>query len=247
MIITRQFSEYVNDNYPNWDVSIALRYLPIINNLKKKLPKGSKILDVGSGEFGIATYLKDEFKVVGTDIDFGEKRSKNFTLIKASADKLPFKDNSFKAVVSVDMMEHLPTKVREKSIEEMVRVTDKYLFVAFPRSGFSELIDRFIARYYKFTHKEELGYLKEHIKYGLPKEGEIVKMLKHYSQKAGKEIKVKAVGNTNSFVWTLLLVMGFSQIKPITYIYHKLVLLLPVLQYINIWPTYRVIIYGEFV
>jgi ubiquinone/menaquinone biosynthesis C-methylase UbiE len=246
MRLTRRLSSYVYRKYPNWDVSIALRYLPIIKDLKKKLPKGSRILDVGSGEFGVATYLKGGYEVVGTDIYFGGRRSKDFELVKASADNLPFKDDAFTTTLSVDMMEHLPEKIRKKSVEEMARVTEKYLYLAFPRSSFSASIDRFIARYYEATHKEELDYLKEHIKYGLPEEKEVIKAIKEAARAQGKSVEIKKEGNTNSLLWTTLLLMGFSEIKPITYLYHKMLLLLPILKHLNIWPTYRVIIYAEF-
>jgi hypothetical protein len=144
------------------------------------------------------------------------------------------------------MMEHLPTKIRKKSIEEMVRVSKKYLFVAFPRGQTSVLVDKFIARYYQFTHKNKLNFLSEHIQYGLPQEDKIISMIEKSAREKGKVVQIKRVGNTNIILWTTLLMMGFSQVKPITYIYHKLVLLLPILKQINIWPTYRVIIYAEF-
>lgn len=246
MRLTRRFSGYVDRKYPSWDVSTALRYLPITRDLKKKLARGSKILDVGSGEFGVATYLKGEYKVVGTDIDFGKRRSKDLELVKASADKLPFKNDSFLATLSVDMMEHLPERIRKRSVEEMVRVTKKYLYLAFPRSFLSAFIDRFIARYYKITHKEELDYLKEHTRYGLPAEKEIIKAIREAAEAQDKRVEIRKEGNTNSFLWTALLLMGFSEIKPITYLYHKMLLLLPILKHLNIWPTYRVIIYAEF-
>lgn len=246
MKLTRKFSRYIDRKYPQWDVSIALRYLPIAKDIQKKIKKGDKILDVGSGEFGIATYL-DGYKIVGTDIDFGEERSRNFKLVKASAENLPFKKDSFTATISVDTLEHLSEKIRRESVEEMVRVSKDYLYIAFPRGNFSSLIDRFISRYYELTHKEKSAYLEEHLEHGLPNEKKIAEILKKSAKKYGKKVSIRTRGNTNSFLWLFLLMLGFSQLKPLTYIYHKMVLLTPILRHLNTWPTYRVIIYAEFI
>lgn len=245
MRVTKKLSRYVDKNYPKWDISIALRYLPIVEKIQEKARKAN-ILDVGSGEFGITTYIPKKYEVTGTDIDFGGNRSKNLKQVKASAHKLPFKDKSFFAVVSVDTLEHLPKEIRKKSIYEMVRVADKHLCLAFPSGKSSKLVDRFIDKYYQFTHKQKLAYLDEHIKYGLPDQDEVVKEIKKAAKKRGRVI-VETKGNTNIFVWLTLLLMGFSEIRFLTYFYHKLVLFTPVLKRINVFPNYRVIIYTEFI
>lgn len=48
----------------------ALRYLPIVDLLKKERLENSKILEIGSGSYGITPYLKKE--VVGIDMSFDE-------------------------------------------------------------------------------------------------------------------------------------------------------------------------------
>lgn len=244
MKLTRKFSEYVDKKYPDWDISIALRYLPIVKDIERKLTKG-RVLDVGSGEYGLATYIPKKYKVTGTDVDFGEKRSKKLKIVKASVENLPFKDKAFPVVVCVDMMEHLPAKIREKSIDEMVRVAGKYLYIAFPRGKMSGVIDRYIDKYYFLTHKENLPYLKEHIEYGLPKEEKMVRAIEKSAKKRGRKLKIKTRGNTSLIVWLGLLLVGFSEFRPLTYFYHKLILIFPFLKYLNFFPTYRVIIYSE--
>src|SRR3989304_9789770 len=97
--INRKVTRYINRKYPNWDITIALRYLSIIFDLKKNFPGKIAVLDVGSGEFGLATYSRGLFAVTGTDVDFGNKKG-TFKIFKASAETLPFADNSFIALVS---------------------------------------------------------------------------------------------------------------------------------------------------
>jgi len=239
--INRKITHSLNEKYPEWDVSVALRYLGIVKDIRKNFKNKVKILDVGSGGFGLCVYIKGKYDITGTDIETGGKIFKNTKVIKASADKLPFKDSSYDIITSVDMMEHLPEKIRKKAVFEMVRVAEQKIYLAFPRGKMSALIDRFIRRYYKFTHKRELDFLNEHIRYQLPKERETEVFFNEAASKYKKKIVVNKKGNTNIFLWLFLLIMGFSQVKILTSIYHKLLFFLPILDNVHFFPTYRVV------
>jgi ubiquinone/menaquinone biosynthesis C-methylase UbiE len=245
MYLTNKFTRFVESEYPNWDVTIALRYFPIAKTIKKRLKRDSKILDVGSGEFGLATYIKGRYRITGTDIDFGGKRGRGFRLVKSTADKLPFRDDCFDAVVSVDMLEHLSSKERGPSIREMIRVSKRFVILAFPCGTISQATDKIISRYYLWTHKKPLEYLKEHKKYGLPKKEEVVSIIEKELKRRGKEVRYKIKGNTNIFLWIFLLFLGFSERRVLTYLYHKMLVLLPILQKLNFWPSYRAVITVE--
>lgn len=238
--INRRLTEFLVEKYPNWDITIALRYLPIAGDIKRNFEEGDKILDVGSGEFGLATYLNDSFDITGTDVDFGKRRERKLKVVEASADKLPFKDNSFDGVVCVDMLEHLPSPLRRKAVSEMIRVAKKKVYLSFPRGNLSAMIDRVISKYYKLTHKKELGYLREHQKYTLPEENKIGLLINQAAEKNVKKIQVAKRGNTNSLLWLGLLILGFSEVRIFTNLYHKLLFVLPVLNLMHFWPTYRV-------
>ena len=238
--INRRLTKYLMEKYPNWDASIALRYLTIIASIKRNFPTGIKILDVGSGEFGLATYIGGGYEITGTDIDFGEERQKGLRIVKASAENLPFREGEFDVVVSVDMMEHLPQGIRERAVFEMVRVAKSKVYISCPRGRFSKIIDRLLSKYYKFTHKSELGYLNEHQKYGLPSESSIERYIKSALKGYKKAAKVAKRGNTNAILWFVLLLLGFSEVKILTSFYHKLLFCLPILNLMHFWPTYRV-------
>jgi ubiquinone/menaquinone biosynthesis C-methylase UbiE len=239
--INQKVTGYINAKFPNWDVTIALRYLPIIKNIRDNYPSGTRVLDVGSGEFGLATYIKKGFDITATDIDFGKQRQKGLRIVKASAESLPFSSEEFEVVVSVDMLEHLPGKIRKKAINEMVRVAKSKVFISCPRGGLSEKIDRLISKYYKLTHKKELEYLNEHLHYGLPSEKILDTYIKEALEANNKKAKIEKKGNTNCLLWLILLLLGFSEVNILTSFYHKLLLILPILGLMHFWPTYRVI------
>ena len=244
--INRRLTKFLIQKYPNWDISIALRYLPIAKDIKRNFKNGDSILDVGSGEFGLATYLEKGYEITGTDVDFGKRREKKVKLVEASAENLPFKHNSFDCVVSVDMLEHLPGDIRKKAISEMIRVAKRKAYISFPRGNFSSWIDIIISKYYKFTHKEELAYLSEHQKYVLPNEDKVKLYISQVARENAKKVLITRKVNTNSLLWLGLLLLGFSEKRMLTNLYHKLLLLLPVLNLMHFWPTYRVSYFVDF-
>jgi len=243
--INKRLTNWITEKYPDWDLTVALRYLPIARDIKRNFGKETRILDVGSGEFGLATYISKGFDITGTDIVFGKDKERGFKMVEASADKLPFKDNSFDIVVSVDMMEHLPLGIRKKAVFEIIRVAKNRVYLSFPRGRLSIVIDRIISMYYKLTHKMEMEFLKEHLFNGLPNEKEIKNYIFQGAKKYKKPIRVKEKGNTNSFLWFSLLLLGFSEAPILTNIYHKLLFFLPVLNIMHFWPTYRVVFRGD--
>jgi len=238
--LNRRFTKYLNDKYPNWDISIALRYLPVYEDLENNFKPDARILDVGSGEFGLATYCRSKFNITGTDIDFGGQREKNLKIVRASAEKLPFKDRSFDAVVSIDMLEHLSPEIRKMAISEMIRVSNNKVYLSFPTGNFSRHIDMAISRYYKLTHGQELPFLKEHLMFGLPKTKDIEGFIKNSLRANKKSGEITKKGNTNSLLWFILLLLGFSEVNLLTSFYHKLLFFLPILNLMHFWPTYRV-------
>lgn len=236
--LNRNFDKWLQKKYPNWDISNALRYLPIVDDIKSSFKKGSKILDIGSGDYGINVYMGNGFNLVGTDIENG--KNEKFKVIKASVVDLPFENESFDVVVSVDMVEHLLPEDRKKAISEMIRVAKDRAYITFPSGKDSEVVDRILYKYYKFTHKKELPFLNEHIEYGLPSPSEIEKYIISSGIKKGQNVSFQKKLNTNIFLWVYMLFLGFSEKKLLTNIYHKLLFFLPILRIMNFWPTYRI-------
>lgn len=94
--------------------------------------KERPVLDVGAGDGKITSLLN------GIGIDNEPEgvrlaREKGSPVTLGDACNIPFKDKSFTAVFSGDLLEHLEHP--EKAIKEMHRVTTKYLYIASPLKG----------------------------------------------------------------------------------------------------------------
>lgn len=99
-----------------------------------------KFLDVGcktGASWGIASrfgFKPEE----GIGIDINEQHVKNakdkgFNAMIGDATNLQFDDNSFDLVISNHVFEHLPNRdLFDKAIHESLRVTKKWLYIAFP-------------------------------------------------------------------------------------------------------------------
>ncbi|MBI2011816.1 class I SAM-dependent methyltransferase [Candidatus Daviesbacteria bacterium] len=232
IVLRNFFKRYINKKYPSWDITIALRYFPIVSDLKKIYQDGEKILEVGSEISGITPYLKK--KVYGVDINFDySKQNKYLKPIKASAINLPFKNNSIEYILSVDMLEHLNPKLRIKAIKEMLRVAKKKIFLSFPTGLHSEKVDLDLYLYFKKIGFD-YPYLMEHINLGLPNFDEIVDFIRLH-----KNIKLKVKGNTNIFIWKNLLKLGMSNHRFKSSLYKRFLILFPILRHLNFHPTYR--------
>ena len=87
--------------------------------------EGDIILDVGCGESPL-TSASGNYKVVGLDIIEGvfkkakEKANGNGEFVQANSQDIPFKDDTFDAVICIDNY-----SVPQESLKEMIRVVKK--------------------------------------------------------------------------------------------------------------------------
>ena len=89
---------------------------------------GTRFLEVGSGMGHLTGQLEDTFETFGCDLNhWAVKQSKSVVntsfLQTASAQELPYKDESFNVVTIKHIVEHLPDP--QKAIQEIGRVTEK--------------------------------------------------------------------------------------------------------------------------
>ncbi len=87
---------------------------------------GGRLLEVGSGMGHLVGQLEDSFETVGIDVNhWAVRQSKDVArqtaLQTASAEELPFHEDSFDVVIIKHIVEHLPNP--EKAIFEIGRVT----------------------------------------------------------------------------------------------------------------------------
>ena len=78
--------------------------------IKNYLEDNKKICDVGCGEGRVLESIKRDYnnvKLYGCDIIAPRKLSDNFKFSLITKNKLPYDDNSFDMIISIDCLEHI--------------------------------------------------------------------------------------------------------------------------------------------
>lgn len=231
-----------------WHPKIALRYLPIVEAIRQKADNqlDLNVLEVGSGGLGMAPYLKR--RVVGLDVAFDPPFYPLLIPVKGDALHIPFTDNSFYAVVSIDMLEHIPEKQRTQVIQEMVRVAKKMLCVGVPCGQLAEVQDEQLKKEYRMRFGRDFSYLSEQVTHGLPQTDWVSATIKQSAQKYDKKISLHNLGNINLRLRYWLMRGWMSNNVIVNIFYRKVMLLgLPILRRLNHEPTYRRLFFAEFI
>jgi ubiquinone/menaquinone biosynthesis C-methylase UbiE len=223
-----------------WHPKIALRYLPIADEINRSYRHGDSILEVGSGPIGIAPYIGKQ--VIGVDTDFSGKSFELLKEVKGDATNLQFADKSFDFVVSSDVLEHIPPNLREQAIYEWLRVAKKELILAFPEGKDSESHDKELYEEFKKRNMSDFAekFFKEHLEYGLPRIENVINWIK--SVERIKDVQV--VDNLNISFRTFLM-HGWMTNNVFVDIFFRKVLLffIPLMRLINQKPVYRKIVF----
>jgi glycosyltransferase involved in cell wall biosynthesis/SAM-dependent methyltransferase len=92
------------------------------------LPKGGSVLDVGAGDGKRVQYLKDlGFNAMGAEVNPEWIKASCGSIVYGDSMDLPFKDNSFDMVLSVDVLEHMDDPI--KAMSELFRVAKDYVML----------------------------------------------------------------------------------------------------------------------
>jgi ubiquinone/menaquinone biosynthesis C-methylase UbiE len=124
------------------------------------------ILDVGAGEgFMLEKLRKHKIgkKLEGIEymdeaIELGKKVNPHVTIKKGDIYALPYKDNSFEVIVCTEVLEHLEDP--KKALEELKRVTKKYVVVSVPNEPLFT-----VQRILRGKNLKKLGAHPEHIQH----------------------------------------------------------------------------------
>jgi hypothetical protein len=136
--------------------------------------RSEPLLEVGSGLSGIAAFVDNQ--VFGVDVRFNGNVTK-FIPIRASATSLPLRDGCFRQVVCSGMLEHVNPGDRSGAIKELVRVTEKTLFLICPCGIVARKADVILAWLYWFLYIPLPDWLEEHLANPFPSALEIVSIL----------------------------------------------------------------------
>lgn len=141
----------------NW----LLRYQPIMRTLEELKP--TSVLDVGAGPHGLSLYWPGN--VVQTDLRFvnAPAARDNATFVGASAEALPFGDDTFDVAISIDMVEHLPAEIRAACMAELFRVARRAVVIAYPIGEVAARADRLMAASFRLRRRPLPQWLAEHL------------------------------------------------------------------------------------
>ncbi len=185
----------------NLNIDALLRYEPVVKKLEELNRKKQPVLEVGSGTNGISDYYSG--KVIGMDSDFSRTKTKKNSNIKHKVGtivKIPFDNEEIYYLVCLDTFEHINSKIREKAIKEMLRVTKKngFIILGYPSGEKSRFFEEKINYLFKKRFKKDHPWLIEHKTNGLPEDEKI----KDYFIKNGVQVKnIRVIKNTNIYLW----------------------------------------------
>jgi len=161
----------------SWRIDVFQRYSIIAKEIYKMDDACTSILDVG-GSGGVILSFIDASKYNIYILDLNKKAFSNanreLNAIIADGCKVPFKDDSFDVVTSVDSLEHIPDSIKPDYLNELKRVAKKKVFMHFPATSSDGLYqgEKYDIKFNEM-HKRLAGIDEsntvEHIKSGLPK------------------------------------------------------------------------------
>jgi len=151
------------------------RYSSVLDIINTKGMTDSLILELGSGSHGLGCCFDKPF--VGLDTEFPDPISPNMIPILASIDHVPFSDDSFDLVVSLDMLEHIPADKRLSVIQQMLRVSSRFVIIGFPCGEIAEQAERHLASWFERDGGNAPPWLQEHLQNGLPSSQEVEEYL----------------------------------------------------------------------
>ena len=145
------------------------------------MENGCRVLEIGSGAIGLGQFWRHPF--VGCDVNFAEKPRAPMQAVKCSGSRLPFSDQSFDAVVSSDVMEHVAPEWRRNVVSEALRVSRKVVVIGYPCGSSAFAADAELRQWYLKRRKEPPTWLEEHMLHPFPN-GELFSELKGWTVKA---------------------------------------------------------------
>lgn len=95
-------------------------------------PEVQNILDVGCWRGDFLNSLPDSFDKTGVDICAEPLKNVRAKTMACSIEELPFSSKSFDLVTCFEVLEHLPYHIFSRSVNEIERVSRKYIAVSVP-------------------------------------------------------------------------------------------------------------------
>jgi hypothetical protein len=177
------------------NLDVELRYRAVRRALAPFVAQGTSVLEVGAGAVSIGRYLR--CKVTAVDTSFDLRRNSSSHRVRGSACSLPFCDQAWDVVCSIDMLEHIPPALRAVAISEMVRVGRRVVVLAVPAGEQAYREDVWTHEYYVQHHGSPHRFAKEHVEYGLPSREGIISAFDDAATRHGRSLSLNTIPNLN--------------------------------------------------
>lgn len=108
-----------------------------INTIIELIPSDVRtILDVGCGNGVFLNALPDKYHAIGLDSSQEALKYVKTEAVKGDIAALPFESKSFDLVTCLEVLEHLPFDTFNKAIQELQRVSRKYIIISVPNDQY---------------------------------------------------------------------------------------------------------------
>lgn len=181
------------------------RYAAATHLLQALNLQGARVLEVGANRQRLLGQFLPSASLLYTDLH-AEGDEKDFVVADATA--LPFADQAFDAVVSLDVIEHIPAHLRARAISEMARVAGTAVIVGFPPDRpWVQQAEVVANDRWRELFGEDYVWLQEHKEFGLVDTAEVVQAF----ETAG--LQVQRFGQGNAMLWSSLMGAHFIKVK----------------------------------
>lgn len=126
-IFQGSYEDFKQGKYTNEFIYGRYQIFDEIDRVLTALPKGSRILDLGCGTGHFSNYMRQRgYEVVGLDpstkmLDFAKKNFPEIEFVEGISSALPFNDNSFDLIISIEVLRYLHPKDVVDSYSEVYR------------------------------------------------------------------------------------------------------------------------------
>lgn len=188
------------------DIDLFQRYAltaRLLDRMLRQADKPVRILELGANYLNpLPRFIQPErMRLTRCDVQPFSHDS-DFVLI-AKDQPLPFADDTFDAVVALEVLEHLPHDRRRDFTADCLRVARHGAVFSAP-NGVPEVIEaeQLAAASFKLRQGREHPYLREHQEFGLPREEEIVAILREL------DVAHRVIDNAPLDIWLPMLLLS---------------------------------------
>ena len=175
------------------NLDVELRYRAVARVLGGLVRPGAEVLEVGAGAISISRYFP--CKTVAVDPSFEPTANTSVGKIHGSATALPFPDQQWEVVCSIDMLEHIPPAERYRAVLESLRVARSVVLIAVPVGEAAYRHDVETNEYHIRKNGVAPRFTAEHVLFGLPSGDQVREWLERAAVELGKKIVIEATPN----------------------------------------------------